>query len=250
MTYIVGNAGLVWCKSVKVQYVEFPFLATVFVRFCSHYQMLLGSHDFISVTRCGVTTALFLNLRVTIMHKAFYTGLNSRRFSLFSWSEDKCYETWRVSTCMIFLLSCSLFICFILLSGFFSTQPNFPYPSCEFTTFSIFCLLQFVLFLLPPSSLRRWVLPDTGVRSPTVVSDGVMSHASILKASLINWLLDWVTEQTNFAPAENPLVISINTETRMDACKHTQWNRDEDRYVLKDRRKVSSLFRINFTKQN
>ena len=60
-----------------------------------------------------------------------------------------------------------------------------------------------------------------GVRSSTVVSDRVMSHASILKAYLINQLPYWVTEQTNFGPAENPLAISINTDTRMIAYTHT-----------------------------
>lgn len=48
-----------------------------------------------------------------------------------------------------------------------------------------------------------------------------MSHASILKACLINQLPYSVTEQTNFGPAENPLAISINTDTRMNACTHT-----------------------------
>lgn len=66
------------------------------------------------------------------------------------------------------------------------------------------------------------LLPDTGVRSLTVVSDRVMSHASILKACLINRQPCWVTEQTNFGPAENPLAISINTDTRMNARMHTQ----------------------------
>lgn len=68
--------------------------------------------------------------------------------------------------------------------------------------------------------------PDMGVSSSTVVSDRVMTHASILKAGLINQLPYWVTEQTNFGPAQNPLAVSINTDTRMNACTHTQWDAD------------------------
>lgn len=65
------------------------------------------------------------------------------------------------------------------------------------------------------------LLPDMGVRSSTVVSNRVMSHASIPKACLINRQPYWITEQTNFGPAENPLAISINTDTCMNACTHT-----------------------------
>lgn len=62
------------------------------------------------------------------------------------------------------------------------------------------------------------LLSDMGVRSLSVVSDRVMSHASILKTCLINLLPYWVTEHTNVGPAENPLAISINTDTCMNAC--------------------------------
>lgn len=65
------------------------------------------------------------------------------------------------------------------------------------------------------------LLPDMGVRSLSVVSDRVMSHASIPKICLITLLPYWVTEHTNFGPAENPLAISINTETCMNACMST-----------------------------
>lgn len=82
---------------------------------------------------------------------------------------------------------------------------------------------QFLL-LLPPSFFLSLslspLLPDTDVRSLTVVSDRVMSHASILKACLINQLPYLVTEQTNFGPAENPLAVLINTDTHeyMSVC--------------------------------
>lgn len=89
----------------------------------------------------------------------------------------------------------------------------------------------FLIFL--SFSQRQWLPPDTGVRSWTVVSDGVMSHASILKAFLINWLPYWVTEQTHFVPGENPLVIPINTDTRMNAYRCRERNGDEDRHNLK-----------------
>lgn len=77
-----------------------------------------------------------------------------------------------------------------------------------------------------------------GVRSSTAVSDRVMSHASILKACLINRLPYWITEQTNFGPAENPLAISTNRRTHKCLHTHTHTYTDNemqmgDKHVLK-----------------
>lgn len=99
-------------------------------------------------------------------------------------------------------------------------------------TFKLFLSLLFSLKCHPALMVYRsshfllvspplLLLPDMGVSSSTVVSDRVMTHASILKAYLINQLPYWVTEQTNFGPAENPLAISINTDTFMNACMCT-----------------------------
>lgn len=76
--------------------------------------------------------------------------------------------------------------------------------------------------LRPPARL-----PDPGVGSSLLVSDRLMSHASILESRLIKpagrpaYLL---TEHTNSGAAPNPLAASINTDT----CVNIRTTRGED----------------------
>lgn len=144
------------------------------------------------------------------------------------------------SSCLIlFFLSLP---CFILLPFFMSFRhSNFSFPAPQVKVSS--CLDGLSIITFPSLVPTHPLLPDMGVSSSTVVSDTVMTHASILKACLINQLPYWVSEQTNFGPAENPLAISINTDACMNACKHTQWNADGGRRVL--RHKNTNVHKAN-----
>lgn len=115
----------------------------------------------------------------------------------------------------------------LIFLPFFSPLHSIPpcLKSCQCIDHHNSSALTVFIFRPLPFSRRQRVPPDTGVGS----SDGCVrrSRESCFYSEgfpLANRLPYWVTEQTNFVPAENPLVISINTDTRMNAYRGAEWN--------------------------